>query len=386
VRAADAGRGKFSRQLIRSLKRRVERAARERFELPHFDRLLCRGQRHDCPGRLAREALESHARRRAGARRARSGGFDTLSALFECRPAVPFMVWLRVLPILALIVANTVLHALPLLTVALFKAALWKGVPAFEDLRRACNRVLTGLGENWIAVNSGMIDRFTRTRFVVERPAALQANGHYLVLANHQSWVDILVLQKVFNRRIPFLRFFLKRQLFWVPVLGLVWWALDFPFMGRYTRKQIAQNPALGRRDMETTRRACEKFRSIPVSVMNFVEGTRFTPEKHAEQASPYRHLLKPKSGGVAFVIDAMGGSLQSILDVAIVYPGGRPTMVDLMGGRIDEIRVTVREREIPAEFVGGDYQQDEAFRARFQQWMNTLWQEKDEEVARVLG
>jgi 1-acyl-sn-glycerol-3-phosphate acyltransferase len=137
---------------------------------------------------------------------------------------------------------------------------------------------------------------------------------------------------------------------------------------------------------METTRRACEKFRSIPVSVMNFVEGTRSTPEKHAEQASPYRHLLKPKSGGVAFVIDAMGGSLQSILDVAIVYPGGRPTMVDLMGGRIDEIRVTVREREIPAEFVGGDYQQDEAFRARFQQWMNTLWQEKDEEVARVLG
>ena len=290
------------------------------------------------------------------------------------------MVWFRVIPILLLIVTNTLVHALPLLAVALFKALL-----PFERARRACNPVLTGLGENWIAVNSAMIDGFTRTRFEVRKDAALRSNGHYLVLANHQSWVDILVLQKVFNRRIPFLRFFLKRQLFWVPLLGLTWWALDFPFMGRYTRKQIANNPALGRRDMEATRRACEKFRDIPVSVMNFVEGTRFTSEKHAAQLSPYRHLLKPKSGGVAFVIDAMGESLHAILDVAIVYPGGRPSLLDLIAGRMPEVRVAIRERPIPDALVGGDYQEDRAFRARFQQWMNGLWQEKDAEITRLL-
>jgi 1-acyl-sn-glycerol-3-phosphate acyltransferase len=289
------------------------------------------------------------------------------------------MVWLRVVPILLLIVANTLLHSLPLLTVALFKAVF-----PFERLRLACNPLLTGICESWIAVNSAMIDRIARTRFHVTEQASLQVDGHYLVLANHQSWVDIVVLQKIFNRRIPFLRFFLKRQLFWVPVLGLVWWAVDFPFMGRYTRAQIAKNPALGRRDMEVTRRACEKFRDIPVSVMNFVEGTRFTPAKHAEQASPYRYLLKPKSGGVAFVLGAMGDSLQSILDVTIVYPGGRPSMVDLMAGRIPEVRVSVRERPIPGEFVGGDYQEDEAFRTRFQQWMSDLWHEKDAEIARL--
>lgn len=290
------------------------------------------------------------------------------------------MLWLRVVPVLLLIAANTLVNALPLLAVAVFKALL----PS-RRARLACNPVLIWFAENWIAINSLMIDRFTRTRFHVEEQAALRADGHYLVLANHQSWVDIVVLQKVFNRRIPFLRFFLKRQLFWVPVLGLCWWALDFPFMGRYTRQQIAKNPELGRRDMEATRRACEKFRAIPVSVMNFVEGTRFTPEKHARQASPYRHLLKPKSGGVAFVIDAMGDGLHAVLDVTIVYPGGRPSMVDLMGGRIPDVRVIVRERPIPEALLGGDYQDDRAFRARFQQWMNGLWEEKDAELVRAL-
>ncbi len=291
------------------------------------------------------------------------------------------MLWLRVVPILLLIAANTMVHVPPLMVVAVFKALL-----PFERVRLACNPVLTGLAASWIAVNSAMIDRFTRTRFHVEEAAAPRIDGHYLVLANHQSWVDILVLQKHFNRRIPLLRFFLKRQLFWVPMLGLAWWALDFPFMGRYTKKQIAKRPELGHRDREATRRACEKFRSIPVSVMNFVEGTRFTPEKHARQLSPYRHLLKPKSGGVAFVIDAMGDSLQSVLDVTIVYPGGRPTMLDLMGDRIPDVHVTVRERPIPAALAGGDYQEDPAYRVQFQRWLNGIWQDKDAEIARLLG
>jgi 1-acyl-sn-glycerol-3-phosphate acyltransferase len=291
------------------------------------------------------------------------------------------MVWFRVVPILLLIVANTLVHAMPLLAVALFKALL----PS-RRARRACDPVLIAFAEGWIATNSRMIDRLTRTRFDVEMPASLRTDGHYLVLANHQSWVDIVVLQKIFNRRIPFQRFFLKRQLFWVPVLGLCWWALDFPFMGRYTRKQIAKNPELGRRDMEATRRACEKFLDIPVSVMNFVEGTRFTPQKHAAQASPYRHLLKPKSGGVAFVIGAMGPSLHAVLDVTVVYPAGRPTTVDLIGGRIPAVRVTVRQRPIPDTLIGGDYQEDRAFRARFQQWMNGIWEEKDAEIERLLA
>ena len=289
---------------------------------------------------------------------------------------------LRAALVLLLIALHTLLHALPLLLLALVKALL-----PFAGLRRALGRALAAIAESWIATNTWMIDHLTGTRLQVSGDDGLLADGHYLVLANHQSWVDIVVLQKVFNRRIPLLRFFLKRQLFWVPVLGLAWWALDFPFMGRYSRAEIAKNPELGQRDIEATRRACAKFREMPVAVMNFVEGTRFTPEKHARQASPYRHLLKPKAGGVAFVIDAMGDALHAVLDVTIAYPGGRPTMMDLMGGRIPEVQVLVRQRPIPgSEAMGGRYQDDRAARARFQQWLNGMWRDKDEALARLLG
>ncbi|MFC0679361.1 acyltransferase [Lysobacter korlensis] len=291
------------------------------------------------------------------------------------------MALIRLSLISLLIALSTVLHVVPLLIVSLLKAVL----PS-DRLRRASDPMLTGLAESWIGVNSWAVDRFTGTRVEVQMDAALKTDGHYLMLANHQSWVDIVVLQKVFNRRIPFMRFFLKRQLFWVPLLGMAWWALDFPFMGRYTPKQIARRPELAGRDIIATRRACEKFRAIPVTIVNFVEGTRFTPAKHARQGSSYRHLLKPKAGGVAFVLDAMGEGLHAILDATIVYPGGRPSLADLLAGRVAEVRIHVRQRAIPDELLGGDYQNDRAFRVRFQQWMNGLWHEKDAEMERLLA
>ena len=291
------------------------------------------------------------------------------------------MLPLRIALIFLLIALSTVLHVVPLLLVAVIKALL-----PFQALRQTSNPLLTGIAESWIGVNSWMLARLTDTRVVVQGDGALDNAGHYLVIANHQSWVDILILQFVSNRRIPLLRFFLKRQLFWVPLLGLAWWALDFPFMGRYTKKQIARNPALAGRDIEATRRACEKFRSIPIAIMNFVEGTRFTQAKHDAQGSPYRHLLKPKSGGVAFVLDAMGSGLHGILDISIAYPGGIPTMMDLIANRVPEVRVLVRPRPLPADLMHGDYQHDRAFRARFQQWMNGVWQDKDADLSRLLG
>ncbi len=288
---------------------------------------------------------------------------------------------LRVFLIALLLAANTVLHVVPLLVVAVVKALL-----PIERLRAASSRWLTGIAESWIGVNGWMLDRFSRTRVHVEEDAVLEPDGHYLVLANHQSWVDIVVLQRVFNRRIPLMRFFLKQQLIWVPLLGVAWWALDFPFMARHTREQIQRRPELAGRDIEATRRACEKFRAIPVAIMNFVEGTRFTPAKHERQESPYRHLLKPRAGGVAFVLDAMGDGLHAILDVTIAYPGGRPSLVDLIANRVPEVRVQVRQRAIPVELAGGDYQSDADFRARFQQWINGVWLEKDADMERLLG
>lgn len=287
---------------------------------------------------------------------------------------------IRIPLVLLLIALNVVAHVLLLFVFTLFKV-----IVPIRVVRLGLSRTLVTIAESWIAVNSRMFEWFTRTRWQVEGLDQLRRDGSYLVLCNHQSWVDIPVLQKIFNRRIPFLRFFLKSQLIWVPLLGPAWWALDFPFMKRYSKATLAAHPELQGKDREATRKACEKFRHLPVSVMNFVEGTRFTPAKHASQSSPYRHLLRPKAGGVAFVLDAMGDALHAILDVTIVYPGGAGTMMDLVAGRVRDIRVHVRELPIERD-LRGDYEQDAAFRERFQARINALWQDKDARIGLMRG
>jgi len=284
------------------------------------------------------------------------------------------------LPLALLLVSlNVLLHATTLFVMAAIKALL-----PLAGIRRALSRALIGIAEQWIAVNGFLFALFTPTQWQVEGLDGLHADGWYLVLSNHQSWVDIPVLQKTFNRRIPFLRFFLKKQLIWVPVLGLAWWALDFPFMQRHSKATLELHPELRGQDKEATRKACERFRESPVSVMNFVEGTRFRPHKHAKQQSPFAHLLRPRAGGVAFVLETMGEVLQAIVDVTIVYPDGRPTMIDLLAGRVRQIRVHVRQLPIPPEFFRGDYENDAEFRARFQGWISGLWADKDALITRL--
>jgi len=284
------------------------------------------------------------------------------------------------LPLALLLVSlNVLLHATVLFVMAALKALL-----PIAGIRRALSRALVGIAEQWIAVNGFLFAAFTPTQWEIEGRDGLQSGGWYLVLSNHQSWVDIPVLQKTFNRRIPFLRFFLKKQLIWVPVLGLAWWALDFPFMQRHSKATLELHPELRSQDKEATRKACERFRESPVSVMNFVEGTRFRAHKHEQQRSPFAHLLRPRAGGVAFVLETMGEMLQGIVDVTIFYPGGQPTMIDLLAGRVRQIRVRVRQLPIPPEFLGGDYENDADFRARFQGWMSDLWAQKDALITRM--
>jgi 1-acyl-sn-glycerol-3-phosphate acyltransferase len=267
---------------------------------------------------------------------------------------------------------NTFLWVIPIFVTAVLKMAV--PVNAF---RKACDRVLNRCAKNWIGCNNLNQKVFASTRFQVHGLDGLQQDSWYLVVSNHQSWVDILVLQRIFHDKIPFLKFFLKKELFWFPVMGQAWWALDFPFMQRYTRRFLEKHPHLKGRDLAVTRKACEKFKTIPVSVMNFVEGTRFTAKKHQRQASPYRNLLRPRAGGIAFVLGAMGDYLHSLVDVTIAYPGGAPSFWDFLCGRVPEIRVQVRALPVTPGMLG-DYFGDPQFREAFQAWVNLLWEQKD--------
>lgn len=268
----------------------------------------------------------------------------------------------------------------------LYLAAIMKLVVPIPAWRTQWTKIAIWLAEAWISGNSAWMWLTQRTDWRISGLDGLRYDEWYLVVANHQSWVDIFVLQHVFNKKIPFLKFFLKQELIWVPVIGLAWWALDFPFMKRYSKEQIARQPELRGKDLETTRKACERFKTTPVSVMNFLEGTRITPSKHQKQQSPYRHLLKPRAGGVGFVLGAMGDQIDTMLDVTIVYPHGIPDAWAFLRGELKEVEVIIQKRPIPAEFLNQDYQNNEPFRETFQAWVRELWLEKDALLNERLG
>ncbi|WP_158965529.1 acyltransferase [Paraglaciecola sp. L3A3] len=279
---------------------------------------------------------------------------------------------------------NTIFWLIPILIFSFLKLLPIKIWQVFMSY------LLDGCATMWITINNVNQNIFCRTKFEVTGLEGVSTKDWYLVISNHRSWVDILVLQRVFNRKIPFLKFFLKKELIWVPFLGMAWWALDFPFMHRYSKALIAKRPHLKGKDLENTRKACEKFKTKPVSIMNFVEGTRLTEDKHKRQSAQFQHLLKPKAGGIAFVLAAMGDQLHKLLDVTIHYPDGTPSYWDFVCGKVRRIQVQVKVLPI-SEIIergdfGPDYFTDPAQRVKFQRWLTALWLEKDQDIQTMLA
>ena len=278
-----------------------------------------------------------------------------------------------------LLVINTIFWFTPLMTAAIIKLLLPLAI-----IRRPLSRFVVWCAESWIKGNGLWMKLTLSIQWQVERPSHLNPQGWYMVVSNHQSWVDILALQYALGGKIPFLKFFLKKDLIWVPFMGLAWWALDLPFMKRYSKAYLKKHPEKRGQDLETTRRSCEKFRDMPTSVMNFLEGTRFTQDKHDQQHSPFTHLLKPKSGGMAFAMSVMGDRFRSLVDVTIHYPGKAPTFMEFLQGKMHRCHVIVEERPIPEHLMNGDYQNNDHYRQQFQQWVQHIWDEKNDRLERL--
>lgn len=267
---------------------------------------------------------------------------------------------------------STLFWAIPLIALAFLKLS----VP-IAFFRRGCTELLNDLATAWVDVNNYAINHFLGVKWEIRGQVTLKLSEWYMVIANHQSWTDIVVLGRVFNNKIPLLKFFLKKQLMYVPILGVAWWALDFPFMSRHKKSLLAKKPHLKNADLRATLKACEKFKKAPTTIMNFLEGTRFTPEKHDKQNSPYRFLLKPKAGGMAYALETMAGKLTKVIDVTIVYPSAHNSLWNFMSGKINKIKVYLREIPVPESLIG-NYHDDRDYRVRFQAWLNSIWQEKD--------
>lgn len=278
-----------------------------------------------------------------------------------------------------LYICNLLFCSVLLYLLALLKLVLW-GKHRYSIFERLGHNV----AKLWASINDVIMLLMTGTQWEIDDTSVLSVNDWYLLLANHQSWADILILEKIFVRKIPMLKFFLKKELAWVPLIGSTCWVLNFPFMRRHSKAAIEKDPSLRTQDIAATRKACEVFKNYPTTIINFAEGTRYTPAKHAFQQSPYRYLLKPKAGGAAFALDAMQGTLHKLINTTIIYEGNHTSAWDFICGRINRIIVKFEVIPIPAELMG-DYQNDALFRENFQTWLNHLWLEKDKLIAQEL-
>lgn len=286
---------------------------------------------------------------------------------------------LRGVAYFAVLTINTIFWFVPIFILAIVKLLL--PIPV---IRKAITRTLMAIGENWVSINWLFMRAVGTVQLETRGLEGLRRDGWYLVIANHQTWVDIVILQAAFNRKMPFLKFFIKQELIWFPLLGIAWWAMDMPFMKRYSPSFLAKNPHMKGKDLETTRRACEKFRGTPTSVLNFIEGTRFSEEKRVSRKSSYTHLLPPRAGGFAVALSSMGELFTSIVDVTLIYPDRATSFWDMCCG--DEVRVIVdvRERALDPWLVEGNYEGDREFRKKMHTWLSEVWVEKDEVIARM--
>ncbi|WP_237046211.1 acyltransferase [Aquipseudomonas alcaligenes] len=282
--------------------------------------------------------------------------------------------------VILLLLLNTLILIGPMMLIALLKLVL----PG-KALRTACSRGVMWVAETWAEIDKLIFATLTPTVWDIRGGEGLRRDRSYLVVSNHQSWVDIPALVQAFNRKTPYFKFFLKQELIWVPFLGLAFWALDYPFMKRYSKAYLARHPEMAGQDLEITKRACERFKDLNVTVVNYLEGTRFTAAKQAQQGSPYQHLLKPKAGGVAFTLAALGPQLDALLDVTLVYPGQRaPGFWKLISGQVPKVIMDIRTRELDPALWAGDYQGDAEFRQYVQAWVSQSWQDKDTRIAEL--
>ena len=269
-------------------------------------------------------------------------------------------------------VLNSLFWCIFLLSLAVIKLII-----PFESSKRIFTHLIILIGECWIFCNSLWIKAFHNPKWKVEGFEKLDKKNWYLSVANHQSWADIFILQSITNRKIPMLKFFMKDVLIWVPVIGLAWWALDMPFLKRYSEEQIKRNPELRGKDISSMKKSFTRFSRYPVSIFIFAEGTRFTKEKKDLQSSPFSNLLLPKPGGLGLTLSTMP-YINKMIDFSIKYESDKKTFWAFLCGEMNEAIVKVNLIDIPQKLLAGNYSEDEIYRDDLKNWLYDIWQEKD--------
>ena len=256
---------------------------------------------------------------------------------------------------------------------------IWTSGEKLVDLKERMDKIIwwwTG-GNRWLLKRLDLIEPDIDWKHIDD----VSLDKWYLVISNHQSWTDIILLQSYLYGKIPPLKFFTKQQLIWVPGIGLAMYVLGFPYVKRVSKAQIKANPNLRNADRDNIAEACKGFKNHPTSILNFLEGTRRTSAKQLNQSSDYKNLLKPKIGGIEYVIKDMGDYLHKLIDVTIVYPDGTPTFWQFVKGECRSVKFVVSHHEIPKEvLVDNDIER----RSSLSGWIKTIWMQKDQQISEM--
>lgn len=257
---------------------------------------------------------------------------------------------------------------------AIYVAALVRAVTPFRKVRDSLTGFMDGVVSVWIGINAWMLGILGLIEIETSIEGPLSDREHWwVVVSNHQSWSDVIAIQCALLRLAPTIKFVTKRELIWVPFVGLAMWLLRFPYVRRFSAEAARRDQSLIEKNRQAMERAAKQFLQRPISVLTFLEGTRFTQAKHREQDSPFEHLLNPRTGGLAFVLDALGPRATRIVDLTLNYEGAVPGFWELLCGRCRRVTIAIRCIEITDEF-----------KSELKTSVFELWQQKDVEIARV--
>ena len=215
---------------------------------------------------------------------------------------------------------------------------------------------------------------------IIEEHEELDQDDWYMAMSNHQSWADIFVLLVVANYKLPLLKFFMKKELWWIPFVLLANKTLNRPFVNRHSKKEIEKNPSLRTRDYENTIKSCKRFLRCPSTIFSYAEGTRFTKEKHRNQQSPYNNLLTPKIGGMATALSAMP-AINTLVDYSLVYESGKRDAWSFLTGEMKNVKILVKKYDIPEHLKEKNYSADDQYREDFKNWIEGIWAQKDKDI-----
>ena len=247
-----------------------------------------------------------------------------------------------------------------------------------KNLKVSCGSLSNTMGSATVASITAALRILHKLEWDFQIPEDVNTDTWYIAMSNHQSWADIFILLAAGHKKIPLLKFFMKKELQWIPIIYLVHKTIDMPFLNRHSQKQIEANPELKKLDYQNAETAAKRFSRNPSTAFSFAEGTRFTHEKHLAQASPYKNFLTPKIGALAIALKGMP-QVNELIDFTVIYSTNKRSTWDFLCGEMSQAKVYAKAHQIPETLKGKNFDQEEEYRREFKNFIEKIWKEKQE-------